>query len=134
VRKRPTPPRPDLIRQPSQGFGWLDARLLRDGWLPSLGADAIAVLAFLALVADRDGASYYARDRVAVEVGLDVARVDRALAVLLDAELVAHRPWRKRRRDGVWQILPVPKRAELDRRSASASAGSLLRDLGFKPP
>lgn len=133
MRSRPTPPRPDSIRQPRDGFGWLDARLLRDRWLPELGPNAIAVLTFLALAADRDGVSYYARDRVAVEIGLDVPRLDRALDLLLDAELIALRPWRKAKRDGVWQILPVPQRNVPKRGTGIASAGSLLRDLGFKP-
>lgn len=133
MKSRPKPPRPDAIRQPHEGFGWLDARLLRDRWLSELGPDAIAVLTFLALAADRDGVSYYARDRIAVEVGLDIPRLDQALDLLLDADLVDRRPWRKGRRDGVWQILPVPQRNLPKQQGGSASAGDLLRDLGFMP-
>ncbi len=133
MRPPPKPPRPDAIRQPHDGFGWLDARLLRDRWLPDLGTDAIAVLTFLALAADRDGVSFYARDRIAIEVGLDIPRLDRALDLLLDEQLVACRPWRKGRRDGVWQILPLPPRANHKQSGGGASAGDLLRDLGFRP-
>ncbi len=39
------------------GFGWLDARLWRDGWLEVLTAEDLAVYAFLCLVADRQGVS-----------------------------------------------------------------------------
>jgi len=133
MKPRPKPPRPDAIRQPQSGFGWLDARLLRDRWLAELGPDAIAVLAFLALAADRDGVSYYARDRIAVETGLDIPRLDHALDLLLDADLIARRPWRKGRRDGVWQILPVPKRNLPKRGAGTDSAASILRDLGIVP-
>lgn len=134
MKPRPAPPRPNSIRKPVAGFGWLDARLLRDRWLPELGPDAIAVLAFLALAADRDGVSYYARDRIAVELDIDLPRLDRALQVLLDAALVAHRPWRNGRLDGVWQILPVPHRSTPNRTHGLASAETLLREMGFRPP
>ena len=46
---------------------------------------------------------------------------------------VARRPWRKGRRDGVWQILPLPQRNLPKQAGGSASAGDLLRDLGFMP-
>ena len=134
MKPRPAPPKPNVVRKPAAGFGWLDARLLRERWLLDLGPDAIAILAFLALAADRDGVSYDARDRIAVEVGIDVPRLDRGLQALLDAELIAHRPWRKGRRDGVWQILPVPRRNDATSSRGTASAGDLLRELGFEPP
>ena len=133
MKSRPAPPKPDSIRKPVAGFGWLDARLLRDRWLPKLGPDAIAVIAFLAIAANCDGVSYYARDRMAVEVGIDLPRLNQALQVLLDAELVAHRPWRSNRRDGVWQILPVPQRVAPSTARGVASADTILRDLGFRP-
>ena len=108
AQQRPTPPRPDLVRRPGGAFGWLDARLLRDGWLVRLGPDSTAVLLFLALVADRQGASFYGREKMAVQLGLDRARIDRALDRLLLLELVDHRPWRDGLPDGVWQLLPLP--------------------------
>jgi hypothetical protein len=134
VKKPPTPPRPDAIRQPQTGFGWLDARLLRDRWLPDLGADAVAVLAFLALAADRNGVSFYARDRMAVELGIDVPRLDKALDRLREVGLIAHRPWRRGRRDGVWQLLDVPVSQVPERKPGQATIGDVLLDLGFKPP
>ncbi|NLG62776.1 MAG: hypothetical protein GX539_11065 [Candidatus Cloacimonetes bacterium] len=91
----------------------------------------MAVLAFLVLAADRCGVSYYSRGRIAVELDIDVVRVDRALDALLDVELIAHRPWRKSRRDGVWQVLPVPAPTPVSRSACIRSAGSILHDLGF---
>jgi hypothetical protein len=131
MRSPPAPPRPDLVRQAVSGFGWLDNRLLRDGWLQRLGPDGVAVLAFLVIAADRCGVSYYSRSRIAVELDLDVARVDRALDALLEAELIAHRPWRKSRRDGVWQVLPVPAPTPVSRSASARSARSILHELGF---
>jgi hypothetical protein len=72
TRPRPRPPRPDLVRQPAGAFGWLDAHLLHEGWLARLGVDATAVLLLLALAADRHGASYFGRRRMADALGLSV--------------------------------------------------------------
>lgn len=108
ARDRPVPPRPDLLRRPCAGFGWLEARLLHDRWLERLGPAPAAVLLLLALAADERGASFYGRQRMAALLGLDRAALDQALARLLDLGLLAHRPWRKGHQDGVWQLLPVP--------------------------
>lgn len=75
MRKLPTPPRPDVAR----------CRLFRDRWLANLGVDAVAVLAFLALAAGRRGVSFYARDRMAIELDIDLPRLDSALHRLQDA-------------------------------------------------
>ena len=110
TRPRPRPPRPELVRQPSDAFGWLDAHLRHEGWLARLGPDAVAVLLLLALAADRNGASFFGRQRMATALGMTRACVDAALARLRSLDLVAHRPWQPGQLDGVWQLLPVPRR------------------------
>jgi len=104
----PTPPRPDLLRKPSGSFGWLEDRLLHDDWLLRLGGEGTAVLVLLALAADRHGASFYSRTRMAERIGLTREHIDEALRRLLALDLVAFRPWSPGARDGVWQLLPVP--------------------------
>jgi len=133
-RPPPTPPRPDLVRRPSGAFGWLDARLLHDHWLAELGPQAVAVLVLLALAADRRGASYYGRARIAERLGMSRADVDSALDRLRDARLVELRPWRPGCVDGVWQLMPVEPRCSPARSGRTLSAAELLRALGFAPP
>lgn len=133
MRSPPIPPRPDLVRRPDCGFGWLEDRLLHDGWLRDLGSDATAILLLLALAADRRGASFFARDRMATSLGLDRDRVDHALHRLQDLDLVAHRPWRPGHRDGVWQLLPVPRRQPSTRANRTLSAAQILHQLGLRP-
>jgi hypothetical protein len=111
VARTVTPPRPDLIRRPTDGFGWLEDRLLRDGWLQRLGPEAVGVLVLLALAADCNGCSFYGRQRMAESLSLRRQDVDAALARLLTMRLVAHRPWRPGHDEGVWQLLPLPHRA-----------------------
>lgn len=115
------------MRRPGAAFGWLDARLLRDGGLARLGPDATAVMTFLALVADRHGASFYGRDKMATAVGLERGALDRALGRLLALGLVDQRPWSPGHPDGVWQLLPLP--APAARGGGAAPIADLVRQL-----
>lgn len=135
-RPPPTPPRPGLVRAPTRSFGWLDDRLLHEGWLAQLEPPAVAVLTLLALAADRHGASYYGRARMAERLGMPFTQVDAALRRLLDLGLVDHRPWRHGDLDGVWQLLPLPPCVGSPRVAAAAPIGDILAQLGVnrRPP
>ena len=133
--KRPIiPPRPDLIRQPTGRFGWLEDRLLHDDWLARLGPEGTSMMVLLALAADRHGASFFGRERMAGKLGISRHDVDQALARMLEWHLVAHRPWRQGNPDGIWQLLPLPQSARQPRGGEAISIGDLCRSLGFQPP
>ena len=131
MKRRPVPPCPDLVRRPLAPFGWLEAHLLHDRWLARIGPDGTAVLLLLALAADRRGASFFSRVRMADALGIDCGRVDLALDRLRELELVALRPWRPGIRDGVWQILPVERQRTPPREGRTLPIAKLLRSLGF---
>ncbi|MCB9882224.1 MAG: hypothetical protein H6834_10565, partial [Planctomycetes bacterium] len=97
----------------------------------ALGPQAIAVLLLLALAANRQGASYYGRDRMAHELALQRTDLDQALARLLERGFVAFRPWRSRCPDGVWQLLPLVNRTDDARSGEPASIQSVLARLGL---
>jgi hypothetical protein len=122
-----------LERRPTAAFGWLDAELLHDGWLAEIGPHATATMLMLALAADRRGASFFGRDRMAQALGMSRHEVDQALQCLLDAGIVALRPWRPRCVDGVWQLLPLPQRRSPTRALCTLAAADILRSLGFTP-
>ena len=131
TRPSPTPPHPGLVRAPTRSFGWLDDRLLHEGWLARLEPSAIAVLTLLALAADGRGASYYGRARMAERLGMAFTEVDAALRRLLDLGLVDHRPWRQGDADGVWQLLPLPPRTESPSKPGVAPIAQILAGLGI---
>jgi hypothetical protein len=133
LRSPPSPPRPELERRPTGAFGWLDAELLHDGWLAEVGPHAAATMVLLALAADRRGASFFGRDRMAVVLGMTRHEIDQALQCLLDAGLVAFRPWRSGCVDGVWQLVPLPRRRSPTRAFSTLPAADVLRSLGFAP-
>ena len=132
MNRRPRPPHPELVRRPQAPFGWLEAHLLHDRWLARLQPDATAVLLLLALAADRHGASFFSRPRMADALGIDVDRVDHALDRLLELRFVDLRPWRPGIRDGIWQILPVERNRTTPARK-TLHVAELLRSLGFTP-
>ena len=133
-RVPPVPPRPELERRPTGAFGWLDAELLHDDWLAEVGPLATAMLVLLALAADRRGASFFSRDRMAQSLGMTRHEVDVALQRLLDARLVDHRPWRAGVPDGVWQLLQPSPRRQPQRSHQVLTAADVLRSLGFQAP
>ncbi len=116
----------------TSAFGWLDDRLLHEGWLARLEPDATAVLTLLALAADRHGASYYGRARMAQRLGMAVARVDLALERLKQHGLVDHRPWRHGDPDGVWQLTSLPPRDEPRSATGATRIGDVLTQLGIR--
>lgn len=103
-------PHPDRIRRISETcFGWLDARLRSNGWLDLLSPEAVAVYAFLCLVADRTGTSWYRKDRLGLELGLHEDALHQALARLYQLDLVAYRPFNRHASDGFHQVLSLPE-------------------------
>ena len=120
---KPLPPRPNLLRRPQASFGWLEVRLLHDGWLRKLGPEGSAVMLLLALAADSRGASFWGRDRMATALGMSRDQLDRALRVMQNAVLLDQRPWRAESNDGVWQLLPVPHQ---ERNAPEPRRGNIL--------
>lgn len=90
------------------GFGWLDARLWRDGWLEVMTAEDVAVYVFLCLVGDRQGVSWYRQDRIRATLAMDEQALWRALGRLEALGLVAYRPFHAHAIDGYRQVLAVP--------------------------
>lgn len=100
-----------------------------------LGSDATAVLLLLALAADKHGASFYGRHRMASALGVSMNQIDAALQRLRDHRLVDFVPWKKRGRDGVWQLLPIPQVCRYKPRSGRVlDIRSILDSLGLTPP
>jgi hypothetical protein len=127
-RGRPDPPLPGVVRRPREAFGWLEARFLHDRILADLGPEASAVLLLLALAADSKGASYYSRARMATYLNLAPEAVQKALEQLLEWRLVAFRPWQPERKEGVWQLLPLPEKPTIPRGQTS-SAATILKAM-----
>lgn len=115
--RRVVVPQPDRIRRldGAGGFGWLDARLIRQGWLERLGCEELAVYVFLCLVGDRQGVSWYRRDRIREALGLGERAVWEALDRLEQLDLVAYQPFHRHASEGFRQVLDLPAPCPLPR-------------------
>lgn len=95
---------PRRIRYPRRGYGWVDLRIVTDGFLERLGRDAALTYLFLCSVGDRQGLSFWGRSRMARVLGMDPPAIQSALDKLVAADLVAAK-------DRVVQVLPIPEHA-----------------------
>jgi len=90
----------DRIREIVPGFGWVDARLVRDHHVEKCTSRALALYLFLALVSDGRGVSWWKETSIGARLGLDAQEVRAARSELENAGLVAFR-------DGTWQLLAL---------------------------
>jgi len=102
-------PRPERVRRPGPGgFGWLDARLHKQGWLELLTPEDIATYTFLCIVANRQGVSWYRRDRIRQALCIGEHAIWLALKRLDALDLVAYRPFGPHASEGFHQVLSLP--------------------------
>ena len=108
-------PRPERVRRvgPS-GFGWLDARLHKHGWLERLTSEEVATYSFLCLVANQLGVSWYRRDRIQLALGIREDVLWHTLKRLYALDLVAYRPFSQHASDGFHQVLSLPSEGPPD--------------------
>jgi hypothetical protein len=80
-RMRKTPPR---------GFGWIDHRLLRDGYIGRCNPQALALYVLLVCASDSQGLSYYSDPRVAELLALEPEALSQARRELISLGLIAY--------------------------------------------
>ena len=67
-----------------RGFGWIDHRLLRDGYISHCSPQALALYVLLVCASDAQGLSYYSAPRIAQLLGLEPAALSQARRELID--------------------------------------------------
>ena len=122
-------PRPERMRRfASSGFGWVDARLLKDGWMTVLKPEEIAVYLFLCIVANQQGISWYRRDRIRGALNLGEEETRRALSRLCELDLLAYLPFGRYDSEGFRQVLSLPSSGPAS--SSDNKAGALWSAKG----
>ena len=113
----------DRIRQVPRQFGWIDRRVLQEGYIGRCEAPALALYLLLVMVADAQGLSFYAEGTLARLLSMSLETLGRARANLLRAGLIAYRA-------PLYQVLgldpPLPPRKP-GMRPVSASLERLQR-------
>lgn len=73
-----------------RGFGWIDHRLLRDGYLGQCSPEALALYVLLVCAADAQGLSYYSDARIAQVLALAPPALSAARRQLMALGLIAY--------------------------------------------
>ena len=103
----PRVPQPHRVRKIQGSFGWVDHRLLRQGHIRSLTPDDLGLYLFLILAANRDGVSFYRKDKICDTLGFSWDRFEEARRRLVERDLIAFDPFGPHEVDGYYQVLPV---------------------------
>ena len=72
------------------GFGWIDHRLLRDGYISHCSPQALALYVLLVCASDAQGLSYYSAPRIGQLLSLGLAALSEARRELIGLGLIAY--------------------------------------------
>ena len=98
---------PHRVRKIEKSFAWIDHRLLRNGYLAGMTHQDQSLYLFLALVADRNGVSFYRKEKICDQLGLDFGAFEVARDRLIDLKLIAFESYSAMSPNGHYQVLPV---------------------------
>ena len=98
---------PHRVRKIETSFAWIDHRLLRNGHMAAMTHQDQSLYLFLVLVADRNGVSFYRKEKICDVLGLDFRQFEVARDRLIDLKLIAFEPYSALTPNGYYQVLPV---------------------------
>jgi hypothetical protein len=79
-----------MRKAPPRGFGWIDHRLLREGYIGRCSPQALALYVLLVCASDAQGLSYYSDPRIAQLLTLEPATLSQARRELIGLGLIAY--------------------------------------------
>jgi len=104
-------PQPKNIRNIKGSFAWIDHRLIRNGLLKVMIHDDMVLYLFLILAADRNGVSFYRKEKICEAVSLDFSQFEIAKDRLINMKLIAFEGYSVLSPNGYYQILPIENEA-----------------------
>jgi len=104
-------PQPKKIRKIESSFAWIDHRLVRNGYLQVMTHDDMVLYLFLILVADRNGVSFYRKEKICDAVSLDFSQFEIAKDRLINMKLIAFESYSALSPNGYYQVLPIETKA-----------------------
>jgi hypothetical protein len=126
-------PQPQRLRSIQHSFAWIDHRLLRSGFLQTMTHQDQGLYLFLALAADRNGVSFYRKEKACNILGLDFGEFEVARDRLIDIGLIAFQTYSALSVNGFYQLLPVDGRPP-DFASAPPAASAPSSDPPLRSP
>jgi hypothetical protein len=100
-------PQPQRVRKIEKSFAWIDHRLLRNGFFQVMSHQDLALYLFLILAADRNGVSFYRKEKICDTLDLGWSQFEMFRDRLIDMGLIAFEPYSAISPNGYYQVLPV---------------------------
>jgi hypothetical protein len=104
-------PQPQKIRNIKGSFAWIDHRLMRNGFIETMTHQDIVLYLFLILVADKNGISFYRKEKICEAVSLDFSQFEIAKDRLINMKLIAFEGYSVLSPNGYYQVLPIENKA-----------------------
>jgi len=104
-------PQPKNIRNFNGSFAWIDHRLMRNGFINVMTHQDMALYLFLVLAADKNGVSFYRKEKICEAVCLDYNQFEIAKDRLINMKLIAFEGYSMLSPNGYYQILPIADQA-----------------------
>ena len=104
-------PQPKNIRNIKASFAWIDHRLVRNGFTEVMTHQDMVLYLFLVLVADKNGVSFYRKEKICQAVSLDYNQFEIAKDRLINMKLVAFEGYSVLSPNGYYQVLPIETNA-----------------------
>ena len=104
-------PQPKNIRNIKGSFAWIDHRLVRNGFLEVMTHQDMVLYLFLVMVADKNGVSFYRKEKICQAVSLDYNQFEIAKDRLVNMNLIAFESYSMLSPNGHYQILPIETKA-----------------------
>jgi hypothetical protein len=104
-------PQPQKIRSIRNSFAWIDHRLVRNGFIETMTHQDMALYLFLVLAADKNGVSFYRKEKICQAVSLDYSQFEIAKDRLINMKLIAFESYSVLSPNGYYQILPIENNA-----------------------
>ncbi len=102
---------PQKIRKIERSFAWIDHRLMRNGFVAVMTHRDLALYMFLILVADRNGISFYRKEKICETVSLDFNQFEIAKDRLVNMKLIAFEGYSVLSPNGYYQVLSIESKA-----------------------
>lgn len=100
-------PQPKNIRSIKGSFAWIDHRLVQNGFLEVMTHEDIILYLFLVLAADKNGVSFYRKEKICETLSLEYNQFEIARDRLITMKLIAFEGYSVLSPNGHYQVLPI---------------------------
>lgn len=107
--RKPQVIRPDRLRRIKGSFSWIDHDFVNKGIIDALTKEEILLYYFLVTVGDREGISFYRREKICCKLKLGMDQYEKAKQSLIQYGLIAYKPFSRYSLNGYFQVLSLPK-------------------------